>query len=85
MKRDMDLIRKILFHIEESNELDTRNIDISGYEKNIVDYHIKLLNEAKLLNADILPPERGTIFIRTIGGLTWQGHDFLDAARNENV
>ena len=85
MKRDMDLIRKILSNAEEADDLLTIKEDIPGYKKNIVDYHIKLLGEANLLHVEIYSTEGGTIKIHHIDGLTWQGHDFLDAARNEKV
>lgn len=84
MKRDLDLVRRILLHLEESGE----SADPSGwnafveegYELIQIHYHVRLLNDAGLIEADeIVPgqwwPER----------MTWSGHEFLDAARNEDL
>jgi len=86
MKRDMDLVRKILLTIEESphgffNEFPT----IQGYSGEQVGYHSYLMIQAGLIEGadattmDSESPEA----IPTC--LTWQGHEFLDACRNESV
>lgn len=48
-------------------------------------YHISLLNEAGLMNAIIRKNEYGLPSDAVIMGLTWAGHDFLDAVRNDTI
>lgn len=78
----MDLIRKILFEIEKNTEPDQWfEISISGYEKDDVYYHVMLLKEAGLIDAKKVF-DGGPLFpIR----LTWNGHEFLEAAKNDTV
>jgi len=88
MRRDMDLIRKLLFHFEgrESSamECDTR---IEGYDDTTVRKHLLLLAQAGLI---VFEAERSTStperMIRVYPfGLSWAGHDFLEAARNDTL
>lgn len=84
MKRDMDLIRQILLAIEaQPHQGGWLDIEIPGYEAGKITYHIMLLNGAGLIEA---------IDLSTHGGidwrakrLTWDGHEFLDLARNDTV
>lgn len=44
MKRDMDLARKILLEVEVANEpWRVLDVNVDGYEPEIISYHIKLL------------------------------------------
>ena len=81
MKRDMDLIRSILFSIEEYSEPNGwANIKIDRYSNEEVSYHIKLLWQAELIEASDLTDSSGFDWKAT--SLTWKGHEFLEAARN---
>jgi hypothetical protein len=81
MKRDMNLIRLLLLETEGEEP----KPDVSGYTEEQRIYHAALLIEADLIDGVIakdgrgLP--RGTVRLR----LTWAGHEFLDAARNNTV
>lgn len=84
MKRDMDLARKILLAVEEKGG--TRgglDLDIPGHAKDEVSYHVQLLAEAGLLEAQDLSTMHG--FEVRPKRLTWNGHEFLEAARNDTV
>lgn len=85
MKRDMDLVRKIMLAVEASERpLDSSLIRIGGYTGETITEHMRLLNEAGLIegiSAYSVEHRLKWIELR----LTWNGHDFLDAARNENV
>ena len=48
MKRDMDLIRNILLHVEEHDNL---QFALDGCDEPTVAYHVRLLSEAGLLHA----------------------------------
>ena len=84
MKRDLDLVRRILLQVEEGGDnvspSDWNAFIDDGYDLEMIHYHVRLLHEAGLIEADeIVPgqwwPER----------MTWSGHEFLDAARNEKL
>ena len=86
MKRDMDLVRKILFVVEES-ESGNIKLDRLGDDLDRVYRHVELMDECGLVKATIIPsgsgPER--ILHCTVERLTWKGHDFLDKARDESI
>lgn len=85
MKRDLDLIRTLLLKIEEKpdmqNIMPAASLSFPNYSKEQVNYHLLLLNEAGYIDAAILRgSDKQTIYPKR---LTWSGHDFLDAARDE--
>lgn len=81
MKRDMDLAREILFKIEEHPDPnDIAEISIGDYSDDEISYHIKLLKQAGLIDAIDFSDSRG--FEWKAKSLTWEGHEFLEAARN---
>lgn len=50
MKRDMDLVRKLLFAIEGfEGEPDYRQLRIDGYEPEQIEHHLILMKDAGLL------------------------------------
>ncbi len=87
MKRDLDLIRKILLKIEDSNVDEAlTNIQIEGHEHDETAYHISLLKSAGFIEGEILYEiGSGVPSAYMIFGMTWEGHDFLDACRNEGI
>ena len=86
MKRDMDLVRLILLEIEKSSE-DPRaeiRLQIPDYTFEQVSYHVMILHEAGLVEADDLSTMgSGSVWLPR--RLTWSGHEFLDAARNDSI
>ncbi len=85
MKRDMDLCRSILAAIEDDDSAPDRTvkINIPGHSESEINYHIMLLHESGLIDA--LAIRNFEEFEFRPKSLTWAGHDFLDAARNETV
>jgi DNA-binding transcriptional ArsR family regulator len=85
MKRDMELIRKILFAMEDenSNAEFTLQRKITGYTDDQIMYHLALLTEAGLIQAAGLDTYASGDDMFPIR-LRWQGHEFLDAARNDD-
>ena len=82
MKRDMNLIRKILLEIEKSSDFSGYiDLEIKDYTDEEISYHILLLSEANL----IVAMDMSTIAkldykpVR----LTWSGHEFLEAAKDD--
>lgn len=84
MVRDMDLVRAILAEIEK-RELVTFEIEIEGYKENEIAYHLDILIESGLVKGEVVLVASGERRIITIDRLTWEGHEFLDAARNSSV
>ena len=80
MKRDMDLVRCILVEMEKRPYSLPRTVKLSveGYSDEEITYHTTLLIEAGFIAGSALHgkwyPDR----------LTWMGHEFLDASRDEN-
>ena len=76
MKRDMDLCRRILLEVESDQDGEFSFVD--EYDPAVVNGHIRLLDDAGLIDTS------GSGNVRwVVSGLTWAGHDFLDAARDE--
>lgn len=84
MKRDWDLIRKILI-VAELKDSPSGWImpKIEGFSADEVSYHTNLLIQANLIDGIDLTTADGYEF--GIINLTWDGHEFLDASRNDNT
>ena len=82
MKRDWDQIRRILLAVEASTE-EVRSTDIDDRE-DIVDYHMNLLIDAKLVEGKCVVM-RDTIRSCRIQRMTWKGHELLDTIRNQSA
>ncbi|MGH7143514.1 MAG: DUF2513 domain-containing protein [Planctomycetota bacterium] len=83
MKRDMDLIRQILLNLEAASAgaLELKCV-YAGHDSNEVHYHRWLILESGLatgLDARTMDEKYNYILY----DLTWQGHEFLDASRDE--
>jgi len=81
MKRDMDLCREILLEMERRSWSDrSETIQVAEYSAEQIHYHIKILAEAGLIDAADASSRNGIQWIPL--SLTWHGHEFLDAARD---
>lgn len=86
MKRDLDLLRKIILAVEDRPaEAAPRSIEIEGYDATEIGYHSYLLVDSGLAKGvdvttilDLLPQWE-------VLHLTSAGHDFADAARNDST
>lgn len=84
MKRDMDLARKILIEVENFPHMGWPIVvKIEGYTKDQISYHTKLLTDAGLIESKDLSDSSGTEIFPS--SLTWEGHEFLDAARSDTT
>jgi len=82
MRRDMDLVRKILLDMErKSFEELGAEIHIPGYSQLDIHHHLKLMTQAGLIEAANISANNDEYFIPT--DITWYGHDFMDAARDD--
>jgi hypothetical protein len=85
MKRDMDLVRKILFAIEaHPKPRDWVPIELQNASEKEISYHIKLLGQAGLIEVEDVSTMGKDGFEWKAKSLTWEGHEFLEAARDDN-
>jgi hypothetical protein len=84
MKRDMDLARKILLKIEESDDPESMDLSIEGYTAKQINYNLELLHEAGLIKAKSVGGTGSSedTIDWMIFGLTWNGHEFVEAAKD---
>lgn len=85
MKKDLELIKKILLKIE--NEYAGKpliNIGIEGYDMQQIAYHVSLLSEGGLISKFNPRYGDGQIFMFTVGNLTNEGFNYLDKIRDED-
>ncbi len=89
MKRDWDLIRKILLSVEECEDSSDPNnpphYDIDNYDAKFINHQIRILFDADLLTSKsepILEHRQPTVYWNLM--LTWNGHEFLDKIRSDD-
>jgi hypothetical protein len=86
MKRDLELIRKIVLTIEDSESARApQPLIIKEYTPAQIGYHAWLLVDAgfaKGVDSTHIGSDGPEAIILS---LTWAGHEFAEAARNENI
>lgn len=86
MKRDMDLIREILREVEAcENSYGINSPTIEGYSDSQIAYHLKLLLDGGLIEAKNVAGEFQQEDEYIGINLTWDGQDFLNAARDDSL
>ncbi len=88
MQRDMELIRKILFAIEDKyvdTWLSSNQIEIAGYDMKTIGYHCAVLRDAGLVSDYKGQYGNGELLFFGVGRLTWEGHELLDKIKNDTV
>lgn len=88
MRRNMDLLRLLLLKLEtlneEANSLYVYQYDelmVDNYTEDQVAYHLDLAIEAGLVDQG----GSGVINAFMFRRLTWDGHDFVDAVRDDDI
>lgn len=90
MRRDMDLIRDLMLALEALPEAPgcvhqltpgEGALAIDCFGKDEVAYHLKLIEEAKLIQTFEAGYGGDVLFDR----LSWSGHDFVDSVRSPEV
>jgi hypothetical protein len=88
MKRDMDLIRKILFAIEEQyNPGDglINGLAVSDYDFKTIAEHCNLLHQQGLVTSYQPFYADNTIYDFRVGNLSSKGYDYLELVRNDEI
>lgn len=88
MKRDMDLVRKILFDLGDSEFYSNMDYPrIEGYSEDQIKHHVFIMKDAGLLIFTEGKKVEG-FFGKTEDWdlrLTWEGHEFLEKVRDEKL
>ena len=85
MKRDFDLIRKILLYVEEEQKDYVEVINnFEGCDNITLMHHCDLLLERNLLNGTVTRVNTGEGHF-VCKGLTWEGHDYLAMIKNDTT
>lgn len=87
MKRDLDLIRKLLIHLDEKPDDNmVHGLEIENYSKSEVMYYFILMDQAGLIRCEreVSSSTSNRILKVYPFSLTWEGHEFLEASRNES-
>jgi hypothetical protein len=87
VKRNLELVRLILIRGEAADDFTLRSSAFAaeGYDEKTVARHFQLLEEAGLVEANLLCVESRGALQGMVERLTWDGHEFLEATRNETV
>jgi len=88
MKRDMDLVRRLLLCLEDTVDykpLRSSDIAIEGYSDAQIGYHLGILAAGGLIDVIDTNSMDSKTFSCFVKGITWQGHEFLDAVRDNDV
>lgn len=78
----MELVRKILVALEDSSQ--TQGwipLQFEGYTDDQISYHVKILAEQGIISATDSSGMKN--FTWRAKGLTWDGHDYIEAIRDE--
>ena len=83
VKRDMDLIRRLLLLIEEQSDNGLELEIPQEIDRIIAVKHLEMLEEAGLVKNRIQYGDNSPVCI--FSSLTWEGHDFLENIKNDTV
>ena len=83
MKRDLELIRKIILAIEDAPSGWALDLKIDGFSDAQIGYHAYLLMDASLVKGVDVTTNMSEAPEAQIINLTWAGHEFADMARDE--
>ena len=87
MKRDIELIRKLLFYFEEKPDDHIEECPpIDGFSDIEIKYHLLLMDEAGFLRCEREITQSSSRVIKVYPfSLTWKGHEFLETAKNTTI
>ena len=84
MKRDMELIRAIALATEALAPGATLK-ELKDLDANTFATHVLWMHQAGLVQARVYNDARDTLTSATVVRLTWEGCEFVDAARNDTL
>ena len=86
MKRDMDLVRKILIVCaDHPHGHAPQELKIEGYSEEQIGYHVYLMMQAGLVKGVDVSAMDSPSPEAQVCSVTWAGHEFLEASRDEGL
>jgi hypothetical protein len=85
MKRDMEIIRAILLNVEDDKYRYGERVRLDGVSDTICAYHVALLQDAGLVEGEVMKTGSSPYACARIDRLTSAGHDFCDAIRQDTI
>lgn len=86
MKRNIDLIRKMMLEIESTDDtFGLSNPRIKGYSPDEIVYCCKLLKDSGFVDGFKVSYADNQIHSYSVGQLTWKGHEYLELIRNPDI
>jgi hypothetical protein len=85
VKRDMELVRRILLTVQAKSSLEPELIKIDGLDEAVVGRHVEMLFDACFLEGmtpSFQPGEYRDIFVID---LSWDGHEFVGAISKKEL
>ena len=85
VKRDMELVRRILLTVQAKSSLEPELIKIDGHDDAVVGRHVEMLFDNGFLEGmehSTLASEYRDIFVKD---LSWDGHEFVGAISKEEL
>ncbi|MBJ6986907.1 DUF2513 domain-containing protein [Devosia sp. MC521] len=79
MKRDMEVVRKVLKAIQDRADAKPVYLEIDGIEDDVVALHVALLHEAGYIRGIAFTTLSDQFARIAVQDLTWQGHEFAGA------
>lgn len=82
MKRDMEVVRKILVIIAESEKKNfDERINIPGVTRDEVEYHLEIMRDANILKGNLAYGDNRLIYHSL--SLSWHGNDFYETFQSD--
>jgi len=86
MKRDLELVRKILLAMEAyQHGFAPEPFTVDGYDQGVIEHHVWLMEQGGLITASDKSSLQDPSATAIAESITWEGHEFLDAVRNDKV
>ena len=88
MKRDIDILRAILFQVEHEGDAEEpliHSLAIEGVEQAIVNEHVKILIDSGYIEGEYKYSTNNRIMLTLVRGLTPKAYDFADNIRNDSL
>lgn len=86
MKRNMELVRKILMELADSEcPLDATVFVDDAHDFQFVAYHFDIMSQAGLVDASVHKEWGGSYTVAEVSSLTWEGQDFLASVKSPKV
>ena len=85
MRRDLDFCRTILLRVADAPNDEPADLDFPDRQEGELVAHVEWLEEAGLLDAELTHDRFGQANGAFVKRLTWDGCDFLDAARDPSL